>query len=153
MKKNIILTGLTLCIATILCGACKQEVKETTAADSTTAETITENVETTIDLNTMQADTLKAFKGGDKEVYMKMFQDGDTKVMLCTLPAGASVGYHSHDNNREIILVQEGTATIILDSTELTYTQGMVHYCPKGHGHSIHNNTDQDLTIYNVVAL
>ena len=153
MKKHLLLTGLTLATVAMLCGACKQEAKQTNAADTAATETITDDVQTTIDLNTMSADTLMAFKGGDKEVYMKMFQDGDTKVMLCTLPAGASVGYHSHDNNRELILVQEGTATIVLDSTELTYTQGMVHYCPKGHAHSIHNHTDHDLTIYNIVAL
>lgn len=153
MKKSIFFIGL-LALTTIM-GSCKQQVVESSNADSTssTEVTVDTNVVTMIDLPSMEAKNIANFKDGEGSVDMKMFQEGETKVMLCTIPAGSSVGYHEHDTSLEVILVQSGTATIDLDHKGTqTYTEGQAHICPKGHGHSISNNSSEDLVIYNVVA-
>ena len=148
-QLSFVCVSAMLAIAMLSC----QNENKPQPVEEPVVETVSQEAPCLIDLNTMEPSTLANFKGGDGEVYMKMFQDGETKVMLCTVPAGASVGYHSHDTNMEVILVQQGVATINLDGVEQNYTEGQVHYCPKGHSHSISNKTDEDLVIYNVVSL
>lgn len=147
MKKIIILA-----LATIAMLSCKQaapvEPEVTPTSDSVVVE-----AEPLADLPNMETKTMVNFKGGEGSIEMKLFQQGETKIMLCTLPPHTSVGYHVHDTSMEVVLVQEGTATIDLDNKgPQEYAQGQAHYCAKGHGHSISNNTDHDVVIYNVVA-
>ena len=152
--KNTNLHSL-LCVLAMMAFAmvsCRNESKPQ-PVEEPVVESLSQEVVSTIDLNEMEAKTIANFKDGEGEVYMKMFQDGETKVMLCTIPAGSSVGYHTHDTNMEVILVQQGVATIAFDGVDQEYTEGQVHYCPKGHGHSISNKSDEDLVIYNVVSL
>lgn len=130
------------------CGKDSQPV-ESAAAQT---ERMEEEANPTFDFNTMVPDTLSQFKGGEGTIFMKIAKAGANKIMLATLPKGTSVGYHSHDNDMEAIYVLQGSATILLDSTELVYTAGMVHYCAKGHSHSISNRADEDLITYNIVA-
>ena len=154
MKKTYQFTFLPILAFALLLSvaSCKNESKPQ-LVEEPTVETVPQEVINIIDLNEMEAKAIANFKDGDGEVYMKMFTDGETKVMLCTIPSGSSVGYHTHDNNMEVILVQQGTATIAFDGVEQNYTVGQVHYCPKGHGHSISNKAEEDLVIYNVVSL
>lgn len=149
-----LMLGIFLAFAMMSCqNEDKPQVVEEPAVEVAPQEEPVKEVVSTIDFNNMVADTIANFKGGEGELYMKMFVDGETRVMLCTVPAGSSVGYHTHDTNMEVILVQQGTATIALDGVEQDYTVGQAHYCPKGHGHSISNMTDSDLIIYNVISL
>lgn len=141
---------LILCVVAALMTACsdKEVPSEEPVADSLPLEDFVSSV----DFNAMAADSLSNFKGGEGTVLMKMAQLNDNRVMLATLPKGSSVGFHAHVNDMEVIYVLQGTATILLDSSELVYTPGMAHYCPKGHAHSISNRGDEDLVTYNVVA-
>ena len=142
-------------LAALVMAGCKSNVQEPAATDTAAnAATVEEDIiNTSVNLNDKSIDTLANFKGGDGEVYMKMSMlNNHNKVMLCTLPAGSSVGYHAHETDMEVIYVLQGTATILLNDVEQEYTTGMVHYCPKGFSHSIHNKTNKDLVIYNVVA-
>lgn len=152
MKKTSFWAAAVLLAASLTLAGCKQEASAPEAQPETAPAAEETQVEYSYDLNTMTVDTLQNFKGGDGYVLMKMAKAGDNKIMLATLPKGASVGYHAHEADMEVICVQQGTATIMLDSTELTYTAGQVHYCPKGHSHSISNHADEDLIIYNIVA-
>ena len=147
---NTIILSLAALAAT---ACCNHSNNETTVAPPTPDSAQTSNAtDCSIDLNNIEAQMLNNFKGGDGSVLMKMFQDGDNRVMLATIPAGASVGFHSHDNSLEVVYVLNGVATILYDSVEYTYTAGQAHYCAKGHSHSIANTTDSDLVTYNVVA-
>lgn len=146
---------LFVCVLAMLAFAmvsCRN-VNKPQSTDESVAKITSREVISTIDMNEMEAKTIANFKDGEGEIYMKMFQDGETRIMLCTVPTGSSVGYHTHDTNMEVILVQQGTATIAFDGVEQEYSAGQVHYCPKGHGHSISNKADEDLVIYNVVSL
>lgn len=133
--------------------SCRQSNEAAPAADTTAPAVAVADSIHTADLPAMEAQPIANFKGGEGELLMKLYQEGDTKVMLCTMPAGSSVGYHRHDGSMEVIYVQRGEATICYDSTTTaTYTVGQAHYCPNGHGHSIANLGPGTLVIYNVVA-
>lgn len=157
MKRTTLRIALPLlCALAALTASCTNSATEQQSADAQAAIAApapSDSVVSTIDFDQMEAQTLAGFKGGEGEVYMKMYAEGDTKIMLCTVPAGASVGYHAHENTLEVIRVMSGEATILLDSVQTTvYTPGQVHYCPMGHAHSIANCGTDDLVIYNVVA-
>lgn len=126
-----------------------------TPASEPQAQAVAEATPSIIDLNTLESKTIENFKGGQGTIEMRSYQQGETKVMYCVLPAGSSVGYHTHDHNMEMIYVLSGTADIFYDSVDhlvISAGQGRVHYCSHGHGHSITNAGQDDLCLYNVVA-
>ncbi len=104
-----------------------------------------------IDFNNMEEKVLPEFKGGKKEYRAFMYTDPANKIMKGRLIPGASIGLHTHDTGSEIIYILEGTGTVIYDDTTETLSAGTCHYCPKGHTHSLMNNTDKDLIFFAVV--
>ena len=155
MKTKLFLTlTLSMLFALTACDNQTENRNVTEAENKTeTPASAGKPVVSTVAFDTMAATTLSNFKGGDGEIYMKMYTDGEVKMMYCTMPPGSSVGCHTHDTNMETVYVLNGTATIFFDGNEQVYMPGMLHYCPKGHGHSIHNFGDEDLVTFNVVAL
>lgn len=145
--KSFVIISLSMFFAMT---ACNSQVENQNQKENVTE---CKPVVSTVRFDTMTAKTLPNFKGGDGEVYMKMFTDGEVRAMYCTMPPGASVGCHSHETNMETVYVLAGNATIFFDGNEQVYTPGTLHYCPKGHSHSIHNFGDEDLVTFNVVAL
>lgn len=104
-----------------------------------------------IDFNTMEATTFPNFKGGEKELYAKMFWDGTNRIMKGVLCPGASIGEHLHDTNSEILFVLKGEGTIIDDGVRSQIKEGQCAYCPKGHSHSLVNTGDEDLVFFAAV--
>ena len=104
-----------------------------------------------IDCMSMEETVLPAFKGGEKEMRAKIHVDELNRIMRCRLVPGATVGLHTHEENSEIVLILEGSGKAVLDGTEERLNAGMCHYCPKGHSHTIVNDTDADLIFYAVV--
>ena len=152
LQKKIEMKTKLFCLALLSVGlmvGCHKGNGNTTESQS---DTTPAPVETTIDLNNMAFDTLHGFKGGEGDMLMKMYSDGGNRIMQATIPTGSSVGEHAHETDMEIILVQQGHATIVMDNVETVYGPGMVHYCPKGHRHSISNKGDDTLMTFNVVA-
>ena len=150
--KKIEMKTKLFCLALLSVGlmvGCHKGNGNTTESQS---DTTPAPVETTIDLNNMAFDTLHGFKGGEGDMLMKIYSDGGNRIMQATIPTGSSVGEHAHETDMEIILVQQGHATIVMDNVETVYGPGMVHYCPKGHRHSISNKGDDTLVTFNVVA-
>jgi len=41
---------------------------------------------------------------------------------------------------------------VIFDGKQMTLDEGNIHYCPKGHSHSIINDSKEDLVLCCVVA-
>ena len=72
-------------------------------------------------------------RDGQGTVSLQKASDGKVKVMKGILPAGATIGLHTHDTSSEVIYILAG------------------HYCPKGHAHSLINDSDQDLAFFAVV--
>ena len=96
-----------------------------------------------IDFDGMQTKNLPNFKGGEKVFKADMFDDGDTKIMRGRLD--------THEGNCEIIYILSGNGKVKYDDTEEKLSAGSCHYCPKGHSHSLINDSEDDLVFFAVV--
>lgn len=105
-----------------------------------------------IDFNSMEEKILPEFKGGEKEYHAKMHTDELNKIMYGTLIPGASIGMHTHDTGSEIIYFLKGNGRAVYDGKEERVSAGMCHYCPKGHAHTLINDSDADLVFFAVVT-
>lgn len=104
-----------------------------------------------IDFTQMTFDSFPAFKGGEKELLAKMSFDGKNRIMRARLVPGASIGMHRHEGNCEMIYILSGSGSVIFDGEKSPVCQGMCHYCPEGHTHSLVNDSDLDLDFFAVV--
>lgn len=101
----------------------------------------------------MDLTVLPAFKGGEKEYRAKMFFDGSNRIMQGTLIPGASIGMHTHEDSSETIFLIKGNGTLIEDGETKKVSEGECLYCPKGHTHSLINDSDSDLRFLAVVPV
>jgi quercetin dioxygenase-like cupin family protein len=99
----------------------------------------------------MEEKKLEHFKGGEKQFYAKMYTHELGKIMRGRLEPGASIGLHTHDTSSEIIYILEGNGKVLYDDTQETLQAGDCHYCPKGHAHSLINDSEADLEFFAVV--
>lgn len=104
-----------------------------------------------IDFNKIEEKEHANFKGGEKSLNGRMYNDGTNIIMRAVLVPGASVGLHTHEGNCEIVYVIEGSGKVLYDDTEERVCAGQVHYCPENHTHSLINDTDKDLVFFAVV--
>lgn len=105
-----------------------------------------------IKFNEMEETVNKNFKGGEKNFNAKMVFDGVNRIMRGRLEPGSSIGAHTHETNCEIIFILEGRGKVLYDGEYEALASGDCHYCPKGHSHSLINDSDADLIFYAVVA-
>ena len=61
------------------------------------------------------------------------------------LPAGASIGTHTHEGEYEVYYVLSGTAEIDDNGTIMNLKAGDTHLCPSGQSHSLKNPGTEDL--------
>lgn len=106
-----------------------------------------------IDFDKIGLSVIPSFKGGEKEYRAKMFFDGTNRIMKGLLIPGASIGMHTHEDSSEIIFITAGKGTVIFDSEKSVVQAGICHYCPKGHTHSLINDSDADLEFLAVVPM
>lgn len=107
-----------------------------------------------IDLNKLPIKTMVNFNGGEKELSTHMFiDDAGNKIFFGKLIPGASIGLHIHETSCEIIYVLKGNGKVLYDDGEYEITAGLCHYCPKGHSHSLINNSNEDLDFFAVVPI
>ena len=104
-----------------------------------------------IDFKNEQAQEFSNFKGGEKSLLAKMFFDGKNRILHGVLESGATIGLHTHETNSEIIYFLSGRGKVLYDGKYETVEQGMCHYCPKGHSHSLINDSESDLVFFAVV--
>lgn len=104
-----------------------------------------------IDFNSIEAERLANFKGGEGEYIAKRSGDDTAKIMLGRLEPGSSIGLHTHEENCEVIYVISGIGDLIYDDTTEKVMPGQCHYCPKGHSHSLINNGSEDLVFFAAV--
>lgn len=153
MKHTHRILGTLLMATTLLLAfSCKSKTPECPIiTDTFLCEE--QNVSTVgiIDFETMEEDLQTGFKGGEGDVAFRIFKDDLNKVMRVRMTPHSSVGQHSHTSDSEIIMVLKGTAKIIFDGQELLLHEGQIHYCPKGHGHTIINPTDEEVHLCCVV--
>ena len=104
------------------------------------------------DLKNEKPEILPNFKGGEKYLIAKMHFDGVNRILHGTLVPSATIGEHTHDVNSEIIYFLSGRGYMLYDGEKQPVEAGMCHYCPKGHTHSMINDSDVDLVFFAVVA-
>ena len=95
--------------------------------------------------------SLPRFKDGEGTFFARVAGDADCKILLGRLPAGATIGLHTHEDTAEIIFFLSGTGKMLLDGETETIGAGPCHYCPKGSTHSMINEGDEEITFYAVV--
>ena len=104
-----------------------------------------------LDFEKIELKVMKNFNGGEKELQANMFVDETNKIFKGRLIPGASIGYHKHEMNEEVIYILKGKAKFLYDDTVEYVNEGESHYCPKGHSHSFINETDEDIIFFAVV--
>ena len=104
-----------------------------------------------IDFAAMEEQVIPHMRGGEKEAAMRIYTDAMGKIMKGRLIPGASIGLHTHETNSEIIYVLEGTGKVLCDGAYEPLAAGSCHYCPKGHAHSLINDSAADLIFFAVV--
>ncbi len=104
-----------------------------------------------IDFNSIDTKVLPQFKGGEGNFNAKIFTDGAGKILYGTLVPGASIGYHAHTDDAEIIYILSGKGKCLFQDTEESLSAGDCHYCPKGTSHSLINNGVENLEFFAVV--
>ena len=104
-----------------------------------------------IDFEEIEETVIPQFKGGEKEFNVRMYADSMNKIMKSRLIPGASIGLHTHDTSSEIIFITKGCGYVLYDGEKIALQAGDVHYCPKGHTHSLFNDSDADLEFSAVV--
>ena len=63
------------------------------------------------------------------------------------LTPGSTIGLHTHETDSEMIFILSGAGKVLCDGEYEPLSAGSVHYCPKGHAHSLINDGDEDLEI------
>ncbi|MBR5386253.1 MAG: cupin domain-containing protein [Clostridiales bacterium] len=107
-----------------------------------------------IDFLNMTEDAKPNFKGGEKAYNVKMFNTDGNKIMRGRLVPGASIGFHTHTEDQEVIYILEGEGSLVdaegnvLDKV----LPGQATLCPKGESHSLANRGDSDLLFFAVVT-
>ena len=89
--------------------------------------------------------------GGEKSVAVRIYNDGLCRIQTIRLEPGASIGYHKHETNSEVIYILKGVGTFNTDGVTEKVYPGEANYCPKGHSHSFTNETDEDIDAIAVI--
>ena len=108
-----------------------------------------------IEFDKMETTVIPHMRGGEKEVSAQMYTDSLGKIMRGTLIPGASIGMHTHETGSEIIYILSGKGKILYDGGCEALEPGSCHYCPKGHAHSLMNDSPEggeDLRFFAVVT-
>lgn len=104
-----------------------------------------------IDFNSIPVTVVPNMRDGEKEVHLRKYQDDRMKVMRGKLIPGASIGMHVHETSSEVIYILSGTGKVLYEGEYLPLTAGTTHYCPKGKGHSLINDSDGDLEFLAII--
>lgn len=104
-----------------------------------------------IDPKQLETKIIPNFKGGEKDTAAAMYTDENNKILFGTLEPGASIGLHTHETGSETIYITQGKGKLIYDDGEEEIYEGICHYCPMGHSHSLINNSNANLCFFAVV--
>ena len=86
-------------------------------------------------------------RGGEGEMITRMFVNHDTKIMRGRLTPGSTIGLHTHETDSEMICILSGAGKVLCDGVYEPLAPGSVHYCPRGHEHSLINDGTEDLVV------
>lgn len=64
-----------------------------------------------------------------------------------TIKKGESIGYHTHNGEEEVMIINSGIGTYKDDGKEYEVKPGDVTICFEGHYHSIENKQEENLVL------
>ncbi len=105
-----------------------------------------------IDFNDIEPKIIPNFKGGEKEISLRISDDGMNRILNGRLLPGASIGMHTHEEDSETLFVIEGEGHVLEHGGRTPVGAGMCVYCPKGESHSLVNDGEEPLVFLAVVA-
>lgn len=106
-----------------------------------------------IGFDKMQETHVPHMRGGEKDAYLRVCDDGLCKIVQGRLIPGATVGLHTHETDSETIYILSGTGKVLYDGGYEPLQAGSCHYCPKGHEHSLINDSEDDLCFFAVIPV
>ena len=100
-----------------------------------------------IEKNTYASEVRVNMRGGEGQVTLSALAKEELPSMCrllstITLPAGASIGHHVHENETEIFYILEGTPEITDDDATYVAQPGDTILTGPGHGHAVKNGGD-----------
>lgn len=107
------------------------------------------------DFNTELRDNMR---GGDGTVIVSSFvsaEELNNKGRLfgkIVLKPGCGIGYHIHETDSELFYIIKGTAVYDDNGTKTTVSAGEVTLTPAGTGHSIKNETNEDVELIALIV-
>lgn len=104
-----------------------------------------------IEFDKMEEQVIPEFLGGEGVFHTRMRVDELGKIMRGALEPGSCIGLHTHDTSSEIIYILAGKGKVLYDGAYEPLSAGSCHYCPKGHSHSLINDSDALLEFFAVV--
>lgn len=104
-----------------------------------------------IDFESIPLTVVPHMRDGEKEVHLRKYQDDLGKIMRGKLIPGATIGMHVHETSSEVIYILSGTGKVLYEGEYLPLQAGTTHYCPKGKGHSLINDSDDDLEFLAII--
>ena len=104
-----------------------------------------------IEFDKMEEQVIPKFQGGEGAFLAKMRVDELGKILRGRLEPGSAIGLHTHDTSSEIIYILAGKGKVLYDGAYEALSAGSCHYCPKGHAHSLINDSDALLEFFAVV--
>ena len=103
--------------------------------------------------------TRDEMRGGTGTVYIKdvcskedLYEKGRLYSTMC-LKQNCSVGYHTHEDEKEIFVIIKGQAIYNDDGNEYPVKEGDVMICEDGHGHGIKNVEAEDCELMALIIL
>ncbi len=124
-----------------------------TTRRATSSEPFERRTATLIDFSKMEEQVIPGFLGGEGTFRTRMRVDGLGKIMRASLEPGSSIGEHTHETSSEIIYILSGTGKVLYDGGYEPLSAGSCHYCPRGHAHSLINDSDELLEFFAVVPV
>ena len=106
-----------------------------------------------IEFDKIQETVIPGFLGGEGTFRSHMRVDELGKIMRGTLEPGSHIGLHTHDTSSEIIYILSGKGKVLYDGGYEPLSAGSCHYCPKGHSHSLINDSGALLEFFAVVPV
>ena len=90
-------------------------------------------------------------RGGEGQVASRSYADENIRIARGLLAPGCTIGLHTHETNSEIVYILSGTGKVLYDGRYEPLKAGDCHYCPRGHAHSLINDSDGPLEFFAVV--
>ena len=73
-----------------------------------------------IDFEAIQETVVPQMRGGEKSVAMRTHADSLCKIIRGKLIPGASIGFHTHETDSEVLYILSGHGKILYDDTWTT---------------------------------